>query len=60
MSTCENLVALIDSVESLNAVNRADLVRVVCTQCDKVEVCPSVGEREYEQRQFHGIGDLED
>lgn len=49
--TCETLVNLCNFVETTSAGSRMDVIRVVCTRCEKLEVCPAVTEAELDRRE---------
>lgn len=45
---CDSLLVLCNFVETIGTGSRSDVIRVACTRCDKLEVCPAVTEREFE------------
>lgn len=48
---CENLIQLCSYFETSDAPKaRSEVIRVVCGSCNRVEVCPSVTEDEFETR----------
>jgi len=51
---CENLMQLCSYFESSDAPKaRSEVIRVVCGSCNRVEVCPSVTDDEFETRSRH-------
>lgn len=53
-STLNQLYQL--SQEKPGWISSAELVRIVCQQCNETEVCPAVGDREYDGQRASVFG----